>query len=96
MSKEAVPRIAVGAARDVAAALAMDGANRGRHHRRFARALACTAIAIASSIACSPAGIVAYSQNASVDYCIRKSCTGPVPVQDFARCQAICRERYGQ
>jgi hypothetical protein len=94
MSKEAVPRMAVGVARDVAAALAVAGANRGRHHRRFARPLAC--VAIASSIACSPAGIVAYSQNASVDYCIRKSCTGPVPVQDFARCQAICRERYGQ
>ena len=32
----------------------------------------------------------------SVQACLRKSCVGPKEARDYERCEATCRERFGQ
>jgi hypothetical protein len=52
----------------------------------------------ALSAACSPATYFSNTKQASVDYCIKKSCAGPsvTEARDYQRCEATCRERFGQ
>ena len=35
-------------------------------------------------------------KQASLETCIRKSCTGPQEARDYRSCEAVCRERFGQ
>jgi len=48
------------------------------------------------SAACSPSTHLTNVMEASLETCIRKSCTGAQQARDYRSCEAVCRERFGQ
>ena len=66
--------------------------------RWFMSTRASSVVLIGLAGACSPSTYLSNVKQTTVDYCVRKSCTGPSvsEARDYQRCEATCRERFGQ